>query len=45
MCTLKELEEYYSFSDVLDMCEVIAVHNANENEQYKELERKRKMRG
>lgn len=30
MATLRELEEYYSFEDALNMAEVIRVNNANE---------------
>jgi hypothetical protein len=31
IATLKELEEYYSYGDVLDMIEVLSVKNSNEN--------------
>lgn len=30
MATLRELEEYYSFEDALNLAEVIRVNNANE---------------
>lgn len=30
MATLRELQEYYSMEDALDMAEVIRVNNANE---------------
>lgn len=31
LATLRELEEYYSFADALDMAEVIQVQRYNEN--------------
>lgn len=34
MCTLRELEEYYSFDDVLTMVEILSVKNTNENDLY-----------
>ena len=34
MCTLRELEEYYSFDDVLTMIEILSVKNTNENDLY-----------
>lgn len=30
LCTLRELEEYYSFFDALDMFEILAVQSINE---------------
>lgn len=35
MCTLHELEECYSFGDVLTMAEILAVKHTNEYEMYK----------
>ena len=32
MCTLRELEEYYSFDDVLTMAEILSVKHTNEND-------------
>lgn len=32
MCTLRELEEYYSFGDVLTMVEILSVKHTNEYE-------------
>ena len=32
--TLKELETYYSYEDLLDMCEIIYINNINENLMY-----------
>jgi hypothetical protein len=30
MATLRDLEEYYSFEDALNMVEIIRINNANE---------------
>jgi hypothetical protein len=38
---LKELEEYYSYEDALNMLEIISVNNCNEYLAYKETERRR----
>lgn len=35
MASLKELEEYYSFEDALNMAEIILVNNYNEYQQAK----------
>ena len=40
--TLKELETYYSYEDLLDMCEIIYINNINENLMYKDMEKKAK---
>lgn len=41
MCTLRELQEVYSFSDVLDMAEVITVNNVNEALAYEYAQKER----
>lgn len=35
MATLRELEEYYSFADVMDMAEILQVSAINEEDAYK----------
>lgn len=40
--TLKELETYYSYEDLLDMCEIIYINNINDNLMYKDMEKKAK---
>lgn len=40
MATLRELEEYYSFEDVMTMIEIIQINSANEEEAYKRIQSK-----
>lgn len=40
LATLRELEEYYGYSDLLDMAEVIMVRRNNELAAQKHAERK-----
>lgn len=42
MATLRELQEYYSYADALDMAEVIQVNNYNEDLYYEQAAKKRK---
>ena len=42
MATLRELQEYYSYADALDMAEVIHVNNYNEDLYYEQAAKKRK---
>ena len=39
MATLRELQEYYSYDDALDMCEVVLVNNYNEDLYYEQAKR------
>ena len=41
MATLRELQEYYSYADALDMAEIIMVNNCNEDLYYEQAKRKR----
>jgi hypothetical protein len=40
LATLRELEEYYSYEDALNMIEVISVNNANEYLAYEEANKR-----
>ena len=40
--TLKELETYYSYEDLLDMCEIIYINNLPKDLMYKDMEKKAK---
>ena len=40
MATLRELQEWYSYEDALDMAEIIMVNNHNEDMMYQDAERK-----
>jgi len=42
MASLRELQEYYSYTDALDMAEVILVNNYNEDLYYEQASRKHK---
>jgi hypothetical protein len=39
LATLRELEEYYSYEDALNMLEVISVNNCNEYLAYEDAKR------
>lgn len=41
MATLRELQEYYSYADALDLAEIIMVSNYNEDLMYEQAKRKR----
>lgn len=41
MASLRDLQEYYSYSDALDMAEVIMVNNYNEDLYYEQASKKR----
>jgi hypothetical protein len=40
MATMRELQEYYSYADALDMAEIIMVNNYNEDLYYEQAKRK-----
>jgi hypothetical protein len=42
MATLRELQEYYSYADALDMAEVVMVNNFNEDLYYEQAAKKHK---
>lgn len=41
MASLRDLQEYYSYGDALDMAEVIMVNNYNEDLYYEQASKKR----
>ena len=41
MATLRDLQEFYSYADALDMAEVIMVNNYNEDLYYEQASKKR----
>lgn len=42
MATLRELQEYYSYADALNMAEIIMVNNYNEDLMYEQAKRKQR---
>lgn len=41
LATIKELEEYYSFNDVLDMVEILNVNFMNEQEMIEKAKKEK----
>ena len=42
MASLRDLQEYYSYADALDMAEIIMVNNYNEDLYYEQASRNNK---
>ena len=42
MATLRELQEYYSYADALDLAEIVMVNNYNEDLMYEQARRRQR---
>lgn len=41
MASLRELQEYYSYADALDLAEIVMVNNFNEDLMYEQAKRRK----